>query len=210
MTCRFRRGAWVAGLLLAAVPLAAAAQVGFGFGFRYRNAKYDGRVALVRARYQAYPGWAYDYPTMENNLAQVLHDISFTADLEPSLVENCHLTGGQEGIYLGSVHAMAHDNYVRRTTLRGITVTEMSMASVEENTVEDALGIGIFCSDYSMCDIRDNSIADIRADRDSSDSMREGYGIVSHYWAHAEVEDNDVARSPYVMGEFSDAHITAE
>jgi nitrous oxidase accessory protein NosD len=137
-------------------------------------------------------------------------DISFTADLEPSLVENCHLTGGQEGIYLGSVHAMAHDNYVRRTTLRGITVTEMSMASVEENTVEDALGIGIFCSDYSMCDIRENVIADIRADHDSSDSMREGYGIVSHYWAHAEVEDNDVARSPYVMGEFSDAYITFE
>jgi hypothetical protein len=76
MTCRFRRGWWLAGLLVAALPLAAAAQVGFGFGFRYRNAKYDGRVALVRARYQVYPGWAYDYPAMENNLAQVLHDIT--------------------------------------------------------------------------------------------------------------------------------------
>jgi nitrous oxidase accessory protein NosD len=137
-------------------------------------------------------------------------DISFTADFDPSLVENCLLTGGQEGIFLDSVHAMARDNHVRRTTLRGITVTEMAMVSVEENTVEDALGIGIFCSDYSMCDIRENSITGIRADRDSSDSMREGYGIVSHYWAHAEVEDNDVSRSPYEMGEFSDAHITVE
>ncbi len=81
MLCRFRR-VWVAGLLLAAVPLAAAAQVGFGFGFRYRNAKYDGRVALVRARYQEYPGWSDDYPTMENNLAQVLHDIT---TLRPNL-----------------------------------------------------------------------------------------------------------------------------
>jgi hypothetical protein len=71
MTCRFRRGVWVAGLLLVAVPFAAAAQV--GFGFRYRNAAYDGRVALMRARYQAHPGWAYDYPAMENNLARVLH-----------------------------------------------------------------------------------------------------------------------------------------
>ena len=137
-------------------------------------------------------------------------DISFTADFEPSLVENCLLTGGQEGIFLDSVHAMARDNHVRRTTLRGITVTEMAMVSVEENTVEDALGIGIFCSDYSMCDIRENSITGIRADHDSSDSMREGYGIVSHYWAHAEVEDNDVSQSPYEMGEFSDAHITLE
>jgi hypothetical protein len=81
MLCRFRR-VWVAGLLLAAVPLAAAAQVGFGFGFRYRNAKYDGRVVLMRARYQAYPGWSYDYPAMENNLAQVLHDIT---TLRPNL-----------------------------------------------------------------------------------------------------------------------------
>jgi nitrous oxidase accessory protein NosD len=137
-------------------------------------------------------------------------DISFTADLKPSVVEDCRLTGGQEGIYLGSVHAMARDNLVRETTLRGITVSEMSMASVEENTVEDALGIGIFCSDYSMCDINENSVTGIRADRDSSDSMREGYGIVSHYWAHAEVEDNAVSRSPHVLGEFSDGYITFE
>jgi len=82
MTVRFRRGWWIAGLLLAAVPLAAAAQVGFGFGFRYRNAKYDGRVALVRARYQAHPGWSYDYPAMENNLARVLQDIT---TLRPNL-----------------------------------------------------------------------------------------------------------------------------
>jgi hypothetical protein len=72
---RSRRGSWcLAALLVAALPLVAAAQ--FGFAFRYRNAPYDGRVALVRARYQQYPGWAYDYPAMEHNLARVLHDIS--------------------------------------------------------------------------------------------------------------------------------------
>ena len=38
--------------------------------------------------------------------------------------------------------------------------------------------------------------------------MRQGYGIVSHYWAHVEVEDNDIARSPYEMGEFAEAYIT--
>jgi uncharacterized protein DUF4159 len=71
-----RRGIWwLAGLLLAA-PIVAAAQGGFGFGFGYRNAPYDGRVALLRVRYQRYPGWAYDYPAMEHNLAQVLHDIT--------------------------------------------------------------------------------------------------------------------------------------
>lgn len=135
-------------------------------------------------------------------------DISFTADLAPSVVEDCVLTGGQEGIFLDSVHAMARNNHVRRTTLRGITVTEMAMVEVEENTVEDVLGIGIYCSDYSMCDIRENSIRGVRPDGESSDSMREGYGIVSHYWAHVEVEGNNVSRSPYDMGEFADAYIT--
>ena len=41
----------------------------------------------------------------------------------------------------------------------GITVTEMAMATVDGNTVEDGVGIGILCSDYSMCDIRENSIS---------------------------------------------------
>ena len=137
-------------------------------------------------------------------------DISFTADFAPSLVEDCRLSGGQEGIFLDSVHAVARNNHVRGTTLRGITVTEMAMVELEENTVEDALGIGILCSDYSMCDIRENSIAMVRPDHSSSDTMRKGYGIVSHYWAQAEVEDNDVSRTPYRMGEFSNAHITSE
>lgn len=73
----------LAALLLAAVvPIAAAAQVRFDFGFRYSNAEYDGRVALLRVRYQRYPGWAYDYPAMERNLARVLHDIT---SLKPNL-----------------------------------------------------------------------------------------------------------------------------
>lgn len=78
MSWRSGRGIlWLAGLLLAAaLPIVAAVQSGFRFGFGYRNAPYDGRVALLRVRYQGYPGWAYDYPAMEHNLARVLHDIT--------------------------------------------------------------------------------------------------------------------------------------
>jgi hypothetical protein len=77
MTWRPPRGVWwLAGFLLAALPLAAAAQGGFGFGFRLRNAPYDGRIALMRVRYQRYEGWSYDYPAMEHNLARVLNDIT--------------------------------------------------------------------------------------------------------------------------------------
>jgi hypothetical protein len=137
-------------------------------------------------------------------------DISFAADLPPSVVENCELRGGQEGIFIDSVNALVRKNSVRGATLRGITVTEMSMATVERNDVERSLGIGIFCSDYSHCDIRENSIRTTRPDHASSDSMRKGYAIVSHYWSHAFVRDNEVSASPGGLGAFADAHLTIE
>lgn len=137
-------------------------------------------------------------------------DISFGADLAPSVIEDCELSGGQEGIFADSVHALVRDNRVEDTSLRGITVTEMSMATLEQNDVQDVLGIGILCSDYSECEIHQNSIRDTRPDHASSDSMRMGYAIVSHYSAHVLLGENEVARSPGGIGAFSDAHITHE
>jgi nitrous oxidase accessory protein NosD len=137
-------------------------------------------------------------------------DISFSADLPPSVIEDCTLTGGQEGIFADSVNALIKDNHVSETTLRGITVTEMSMVTVEDNDVENVLGIGIFCSDYSHCHIEENSVRDTRPDHSSSDSMRKGYAIVSHYWSHAFLADNEVYDSPGGVGSFSDAHVYHE
>jgi hypothetical protein len=137
-------------------------------------------------------------------------DISFAADLPPSVVENCELEGGQEGIFIDSVNALVRENRVRDATLRGITVTEMSMATVERNDVERSLGIGIFCSDYSHCEIHGNRIRETLRDHSSSDSMRTGYAIVSHYWAHATLRENEVSGSPAGIGSFAQAHITLE
>jgi nitrous oxidase accessory protein NosD len=137
-------------------------------------------------------------------------DISFAADLPPSVIENCELTGGQEGIFVDSVNALVRENRVRGARLRGITVTEMAMATVAQNEVERSLGIAIFCSDYSHCDIHGNSIRNTRPDQASSDSMRKGYAIVSHYWSHAFVRDNEVSASPGGVGAFADAHLTIE
>jgi hypothetical protein len=72
---------WLAGLLVVALPLAAAAQRGRLFGSdprdsRYQNVAYDGRFTFVRAQYARYGGWAADYPTMENNLTTILHEIT--------------------------------------------------------------------------------------------------------------------------------------
>src|SRR5689334_18113484 len=79
------RGRWlgrVAILLLLAllVALPVLAQRGRRFGFfmpaSAAPVKYDGRFTIVRLWYQAYPGWSYDYPDMEQNLSAILKEIS--------------------------------------------------------------------------------------------------------------------------------------
>jgi hypothetical protein len=84
-------------------------------------------------------------------------------------------------------------NRVTGTGLRGIAVTEMSMGEVARNVVEDAAGVGIFCGDYSHCTIRENSVGGTRPDG-SGVASRAGFGVVSHYYAVAELADNQLDR----------------
>jgi hypothetical protein len=122
-------------------------------------------------------------------------DISFAADLPASLVERCAIRGGQEGIFIDSAQAVVRDNTVHEASLRGITITEMSMSSVEGNRVEDSLGIGILCSDYSHCEIEDNSILGTRPDYGSGNALRHGHGIVVNFGSKAELRDNRLERN---------------
>jgi nitrous oxidase accessory protein NosD len=123
-------------------------------------------------------------------------DISFAFDLPPSVVEGCVLHGGQEGLVSHSAHVRFEDNVVTGTSLRGITVTEMSMGAVEGNHVEDTVGVGIFCGDYSVCEISDNSVRSTRPDERSGDGFRAGFGILAHFGAKATVSGNSVTDSP--------------
>jgi hypothetical protein len=120
-------------------------------------------------------------------------DISFVADLPPSLIEGCTLQGGLEGIATHFANLRIANNHVSGTKLRGIGVSEMSMASVEDNRVEDAMGVAIFCGDYSHCDITDNVVRGTRPDPASGDLARMGYDVVAHFWAIAELEDNQLS-----------------
>jgi Right handed beta helix region len=137
-------------------------------------------------------------------------DISFGFDLAPSLVEGCTVMGGREGIVTHFAMAHVEDNHVVGTTLRGLTLTEMSMAVVERNHVENALGVGIYCGDYSECEIDDNSVRDIRPDDASGDLTRMGFGIVAHSGAKAEISDNDVSGVTASTKAFLGARITRE
>jgi hypothetical protein len=137
-------------------------------------------------------------------------DISFAADLPASTIEGCTITGGREGILVDMTMAHVEHNTVRATTLRGITMTEMSMGTVNENQVEDALGVGIFCGDYSECEIEKNVVRGTRPDLESGDLMRNGYGILAHFGAKATLNDNFVDASPGGIGAFADATILHE
>ena len=137
-------------------------------------------------------------------------DISFGFDLEPSVVERCTVTGGMEGIVTHFARALVRDNRVSETSLRGITLTEMSMADVEGNEVEDALGVGIFCGDYSVCRIEENSVSGTIADVESGDRTRMGFGILSHYGAEATIADNSLRGNARPIGSFLRARISSE
>ncbi len=137
-------------------------------------------------------------------------DVSFGFDLEPTLIEDCTVSGGQEGIVTHFAHVVVRDNRIENTTLRGITLTEMSMGTVEENEVREALGVGIFCGDYSHCEIEENFVSGTRPDLASGDLTRLGYGIVAHYGAKATVADNRLDGNARATGSFSRARISIE
>ncbi|MEX2102631.1 MAG: right-handed parallel beta-helix repeat-containing protein [Gaiellaceae bacterium] len=134
-------------------------------------------------------------------------DISFSIHRSPSLVEGCVIVGGYEGIVTHSALVEIRENRVRDTTLRGISITEMSMGSAKENDVRNGLGVGIYCGDYSHCLIERNVISGTRPDLESSNGTRMGYGILSTFGAQATLRDNELTENHRRTRAFADAMI---
>jgi nitrous oxidase accessory protein NosD len=137
-------------------------------------------------------------------------DISFAFDLDPSSVEGCTILGGREGIVTHFSNVHVHDNYVSGTTLRGLGLTEMSMVMAEGNEIENALGVGIYCGDYSECMIEDNVVGGTRPDPRSGDLTRLGFPIVAHSGAKVELGDNKLSRNSGGVRAFLGARISSE
>jgi nitrous oxidase accessory protein NosD len=130
-------------------------------------------------------------------------DISYAADKRDSHVMGCTVVGGQEGIVTHFANASLMDNHVARTTMRAISMTEMSMGMVEDNEVRDATGVGILCNDHSMCMIEGNSVVGTRNVGDSEWSG--GYGILVSYESEAELGDNGLAGNARGVGVIVDS-----
>ena len=128
-------------------------------------------------------------------------DISFAPTLPPSKVERCRVRGGSEGIVSHFATVVIRDNDVSGTSLRGIAVTEMSMGEVDDNRVRDAVGVAIFCGDYSHCTITDNAVTGTMPDP-SGNPTRNGFGILSYFGSVAKVGGNDTNVAAFIDGRF--------
>jgi hypothetical protein len=134
-------------------------------------------------------------------------DVSYNMDMGETMVDHCTVVGGQEGIVTHSSSAMLVHNRVEGTTMRGISMTEMSMGGVMHNTVRNANGIGILCGDHSMCMVDRNDVSGTRVDRASGDRMRAGYGLVVEYGAEADLGRNELVHNPLRLGVFIDSAV---
>jgi len=121
-------------------------------------------------------------------------DISFSMDKEMSMVERCTIVGVREGIVTHMSMVDVEHNRVGETSLRGITMGEMSMGSIRDNDVLGAHGVGIICLDHSECKIEENTIAGTKVD--ASDPQRSGVAIQAHFYAKAQLQGNTVVASP--------------
>jgi hypothetical protein len=122
-------------------------------------------------------------------------------------VERCLVVGGLEGIVSHSAFVEFRENRVRDTTLRGIAITEMSMGTARENDVRDALGVGMYCGDYSHCLFERNVISGTRPDLDSSNGTRMGYGILATFGAEATLGENELTENHRRTRAFANARI---
>jgi hypothetical protein len=91
-------------------------------------------------------------------------DVSFAMH-EHSEIAGCRVAGGVSGIEVHYTMASIRDNVVVGS---GISLTEMSMGSIEDNAADS-----IYCGDWSMCEIEGNAAASIRVNANSDARVRD-------------------------------------
>jgi parallel beta-helix repeat protein len=136
-------------------------------------------------------------------------DISYNMGMGMSMVEGCTVIGGMEGITThSSMTDITHDS-VSGTEQHGISVTEMSMGTVMNNEVSNALGIGIYCNDRSTCMIEHNSVVDTRPDAASGNPTRNGVGVFADFQSQALLRGNELKSNPVPTGAVMGSEIAA-
>jgi nitrous oxidase accessory protein NosD len=136
-------------------------------------------------------------------------DISYNVGMGMSMVEGCTIVGGMEGITTHSSMTEIMGDHVSGTTQQGITVTEMSMGTVSDSEVSNALGVGIYCNDRSTCMIDHNTVVGTRPDTASGNPTRRGLGVLADFQSEAELRGNQLKSNPVPMGAVMNSQIAA-
>ncbi len=128
----------------------------------------------------------------------------------PTTIEGCAITGGQEGIVSHASTVFIKDNDVRSTTLRAISVTEMSHGDVDQNRIEEVVGTGLYCGDHSVCNLRDNRVRGTTPQPDTPVVWNAGYGAIVLYGSDAYFKGNDFQRVAVAgIGVFVDSAVSS-
>jgi hypothetical protein len=135
--------------------------------------------------------------------------ISYSMGRPMSMVSRCTIVGVREGISTHSSMVDVMDNHVVGTTVRGISLSEMSMDRASGNEVESARGIAIVCMDHSICEIEHNTVTGAQVDG-NEDPSRHGVAIESYFYAEAHVSHNTVVASPGGVQAFDYGTITRD
>jgi len=93
----------------------------------------------------------------------------------------------REGIVLHNAEAEVIGNWVMGNDLRGIAITEMSMATVRGNTLVNNADAGLYVVDMSVVEAEDNHIADTRPG-----PLGWAHAIRVEYYAEATLKRNRV------------------
>jgi len=139
-----------------------------------------------------------------NRLGQGI-DISFNMDKGMSMVEGCTVVGGQQGITTHSSATDIMDNTVSRTTGQAIAVDEMSMGMASHNAIRNALGVGLYCGDRSMCMFDHNTVIGMRPDTASGLRNRRGLAVLVDFQSEADLWRNRLVANAVAMDTTTDA-----
>jgi nitrous oxidase accessory protein NosD len=96
-----------------------------------------------------------------------------------------------EGIVTHNSNAMIEQNIVEQNGLRGIAITEMSMAKVRWNQIAGNADAGIFVVDHSMADLEGNHVRSVLPG-----PLGTAYGIKGNYYAEITLGSNTIDLDP--------------
>jgi len=99
-----------------------------------------------------------------------------------TIVEDCSIVGGKEGIVAHSARVQFLRNEVTGTSMRAVAILEMSEGIAAGNRIHDVVGAGLFCGDMSHCEFRDNTVTGVASDG-SGVANQAGYGSVTWYYS---------------------------